>query len=249
MPQLVENYKSKSAEGISLAFLTVWFLGDLTNFLGAVWAGLVPTVIALAVYFCFADLVLITQCLYYNFINARRGTPKHSVLSTGSESESGERQPLLGPRRSDNLGLPGSRRRSSESQRQRDSQRSSSGGPSLPPIPEENGTAKEWLKHSVSITLVCAAGAAGWAIAWRAGVWKPTPEEDNGNNGTAPMALGAQVLGYLSALAYLGLVSYLVASLSILHIAKTIVVTVLGYLRSSKTTASVHAKVSFGDWD
>ncbi|MCJ1298608.1 hypothetical protein MMC08_001398, partial [Hypocenomyce scalaris] len=109
----------------------------------------------------------------------------------------------------------------------------------------ENGTAKEWLKHSVSITLVCAAGAAGWAIAWRAGVWKPTPEEDNGNNGTAPMALGAQVLGYLSALAYLGLVSYLVASLSILHIAKTIVVTVLGYLRSSKTTASVHAKISF----
>lgn len=33
VPQLLENYKSGSAEGISLAFLTVWFIGDLCVFL------------------------------------------------------------------------------------------------------------------------------------------------------------------------------------------------------------------------
>lgn len=30
VPQLVENYKAQDAQGISLAFLAVWFLGDST---------------------------------------------------------------------------------------------------------------------------------------------------------------------------------------------------------------------------
>ena len=196
---------SQSAEGLSLAFLTVWFVGDIANFLGALWAGLVPTVIALAVYFCLADLALITQCLYYNFINARKGTGNHSAATL--ESESVERQALLGRRSSDNIGLPGSRRRSSASQYQANSQRSYNGGLSLYSIPEEYGVVKEWLRNGVSILLVCAAGAAGWAIAWRTGVWKPTPVESNdGNSGDVPVVLGAQILGYISALAYLGLV-------------------------------------------
>ena len=44
LPQLLENYLSKSADGISLAFLIVWFVGDLANLLGAALAYLVPTV-------------------------------------------------------------------------------------------------------------------------------------------------------------------------------------------------------------
>lgn len=54
---MIENYKSGSADGISLTFLAIWFIGDVTNLAGALWAGLVPTVIALAMYFCVADLV------------------------------------------------------------------------------------------------------------------------------------------------------------------------------------------------
>ena len=57
VPQLIENYKSGSADGISLIFLVIWFVGDVTNLAGAIWAGLVPTVIALAMYFCVADMV------------------------------------------------------------------------------------------------------------------------------------------------------------------------------------------------
>lgn len=34
MPQLILNYKTGSAEGISLAFLTVWLIGDLANLSG-----------------------------------------------------------------------------------------------------------------------------------------------------------------------------------------------------------------------
>jgi uncharacterized protein with PQ loop repeat len=35
VPQLILNYKTGSADGISLAFLTVWLIGDATNLAGA----------------------------------------------------------------------------------------------------------------------------------------------------------------------------------------------------------------------
>ncbi|KAF7846084.1 hypothetical protein BT93_L5277 [Corymbia citriodora subsp. variegata] len=72
LPQLLENYRNQSAEAISLAFVFVWFLGDLCNLLGALWAGLVPVVIAIAVYFCISDGLLISQCMYYGIRNRRR---------------------------------------------------------------------------------------------------------------------------------------------------------------------------------
>lgn len=34
VPQLILNYKTGSADGISLAFLTVWLVGDATNLAG-----------------------------------------------------------------------------------------------------------------------------------------------------------------------------------------------------------------------
>ncbi|KKY23404.1 putative vacuolar membrane pq loop repeat protein [Diplodia seriata] len=195
VPQLVENYKAGSADGISIAFLAVWFIGDITNLIGAAWAGLVPTVIALAVYFCFADLILIAQCLYYNIRNARRVRK----VSEASSSRDSVEQPLLGRRDSDNLGLPGSRRRSSAASRRRDS---AGHVDSLAGIAEEEGGASEWKKNTLSILGVCLAGAVGWTIAWATGVWRPTPVDAGaGNEEIAP---GAQVLGYASAVCYLG---------------------------------------------
>lgn len=193
MPQLVENYRQGSAEGISLAFLIVWFIGDMTNLAGAIWAGLVPTVIALAVYFCFADLILITQCVYYNVMNSRKARRKsaRSALSTD-----GVEQPLLGRRDSSNLGLPGSHRRKSSAASRR--RRASS----LPSIGEDAEASSEWVKNALSIIGVCVVGAAGWAIAWKTGVWVPTPAEDDSTSGD--IALGAQILGYASAICYLG---------------------------------------------
>jgi len=54
----------------------------------------------------------------------------------------------------------------------------------------------------MSILAVCTAGAAGWAVAWKTGVWSPAPPEDDA--GSTNMALGAQILGYFSAFCYLG---------------------------------------------
>ncbi|KAE9962591.1 hypothetical protein BLS_000136 [Venturia inaequalis] len=194
VPQLIENYTQGSASGISLAFLSVWFIGDITNLSGALWAGLVPTVTALAFYFCFADLVLISQCLYYNITNARRDR-KLSYMSSGTEGSAEE--PLLSRRRTSSIGLPGSHRQSSASAQSR--RRRSS----LAAIVEEGAGRKAWIKNTVSIFLVCLAGTAGWAIAWQSGVWKPQPELDDQVGGT-PSPVGAQILGYASAVCYLG---------------------------------------------
>lgn len=147
---------------------------------GAIWANLVPTVIALAVYFCFADFVLISQCLYYNHINARRAR-KPSTASTESEHS-----PLLTRRRSSALNAD---------------------HPIKDPGQEELESAgNPWVRNTLSILGVIAAGTAGWAIAWQSGVWKPTPEHRGLVDGQ-DVAVGAQVLGYLSAIFYLGSVS------------------------------------------
>lgn len=188
VPQLIENYKQGSAEGISLAFLTVWFVGDVTNLIGALWAGLVPTVIALAIYFCFADLILISQCVYYNLRNSRRSR-KTSTRSTDSVEA-----PLLGRRDSSNIGLPGSHRRDSQASRRR---RASS----LPTVADVEAGGSEWIKNALSIIGVCVVGAAGWAIAWKTGVWEPQPTNDDAGK---EIALGAQIFGYASAVCYLG---------------------------------------------
>jgi hypothetical protein len=152
----------------------------------------------LAIYFCIADFVLISQCLYYNYVNSLR-TRQKSVTTAVSDSEE---EPLLTRRRSsDTIGLPGSHRRTSSAAQnaRRDS---------LSKILEEDEgpDANPWLKNTLSILGVVMVGTAGWAIAWQSGVWIPTPEE--GAGGDIPeaiqVAVGAKLLGYASAICYLG---------------------------------------------
>ena len=224
VPQLVENYRSSSADGISLAFLFVWFIGDVTNLIGAGLANLVPTVIALAVYFCFADTALVLQCLYYNAKNARlakqaeaerEGNGGEAGRSLNNENaEATEDQPLLTRRTSvqsiSSIGLPGSHIR----------HRTRSTG-SLIKIPETNGHSisptsssqtsrflRSSFKNVAAILAVCAVGSLGWFIAYKAEVWKPAlpPSRDPPNSPTkgTETPITAAILGYASAVAYLG---------------------------------------------
>ncbi|KAG9948544.1 vacuolar membrane PQ loop repeat protein, partial [Aureobasidium melanogenum] len=198
VPQLIENYRQSSADGISITFLLVWMAGDITNLAGALWADLVPTVIALAIYFCFADAVLLSQCFYYNTLNARR--ERKRSIAAAENHVIDESAPLLAEQQ-DNLGLPGSRRRSSAASRRR-TRSSAERSNSLANILEEGQGSTAWLKNTLSVAIILIAGAAGWAIAWRAGAWKPTPE--NASDGGRHMPVGAEVLGYASAVCYLG---------------------------------------------
>lgn len=223
VPQLVENYRNSSAEAISLAFIFVWFLGDIANLIGALWAGLVPVVTAIAVYFCIADGVLIGQCLYYGLRNkrreakallSRRDTASSSTAVAVTEDaqaqepgheESHEEEPLLKRTRTNSMTIPGSmdRRRSSTSLRRRVSSNAAQSD-HLAKILEESDEsgARLWFRNAMSVLAIGVVGAAGWALAYESGAWKPAPSSDSSES--EPMAAGAQVLGYLSAIAYLG---------------------------------------------
>lgn len=64
-PQIYENFRRKSSEGLSLMFIILWLAGDVFNVLGAVLQGVLPTMIILAIYYTLADIVLLVQCLVY----------------------------------------------------------------------------------------------------------------------------------------------------------------------------------------
>lgn len=64
-PQIIENFRRGSADGLSLQFVIVWLLGDVFNILGALFQGVLPTMLILAVYYTIADIVLLGQCFYY----------------------------------------------------------------------------------------------------------------------------------------------------------------------------------------
>lgn len=226
LPQLQENYSQGHANGISLSFLLLWAAGDVANLVGAVWAGLVPTVIALAGYFCVADTVLILQVLYYRAREGRAETVK------GVEGE-GERQALLGEdarkRRGsfmdvtdENLGLPGSRthkrRRSSAASTTSSAPKHDTTGTAtdtLTPIPEQtaptpvptpsprSSALRETLKNTLAILAITLLGTAAWAFAYRLRIWSPVPPPDQIPNKPNNTPLPATLLGYTSAALYL----------------------------------------------
>ncbi|KAJ4418584.1 hypothetical protein N0V82_005470 [Gnomoniopsis sp. IMI 355080] len=207
LPQLITNYKAKSADGLSMGFLLIWLLGDLTNLAGALATNLTPSAIAIGIYFCFADAVLITQCVYYNTLNSRKR--RRARLSLEAENAvAAEEEPLLSPRRrsssSANGGLPGSQRRHSV-------RRGSSGlDPLARMITGEDETPQRsaWLTNTLSLGAVYALGVAAWFVSREvvgtdAGVPGDdgAPGEENGKGQTS-MVVGL-VLGYMSAVCYL----------------------------------------------
>lgn len=44
-PQIIENFRRSSADGLSLQFIIVWLAGDVFNILGAVLQGVLPTMV------------------------------------------------------------------------------------------------------------------------------------------------------------------------------------------------------------
>jgi len=195
----------------------------VSNYLtGALWAHLVPTVIVLAAYFCLADVILIIQCLYYS--KFKNSTTEHTTRGRSSTPSSGpsEHSPLLPSSPSHSQTRHDAR---SASGTKRTASKASSGLPgslrrlssvSQPPHPGtltkdwEAATEDEnsWSRNILSILAVIAVGVAGWAFAWKSGAWRPVEEPENVVDGQK-VALGAEILGYISAVAYLMFVSLL----------------------------------------
>ncbi|GAW15467.1 hypothetical protein ANO14919_048780 [Xylariales sp. No.14919] len=189
IPQLITNYKAKSAEGLSMGFLAIWLFGDVTNLSGALVTGLAPTATALAGYFCISDLILITQCIYYNVRNARIARQRRRSSGTDSSEE----RPLL--RR--NSTASGSHvRRSRHEQSKPDAIKR------VVTAEDEYPNKSAWFNNLLAIVAIHLVGAAGWFISYRVGAWDK-PDSTDVPDSSSPTAISGMVLGYASALCYL----------------------------------------------
>ena len=79
-PQWIANYKNKNGEALSLTFLWIWLVGDFFNIAGSIMERLLPTSIALAIYYTIADLVLIVQVYYYRKQNSGSDVENRPLL-------------------------------------------------------------------------------------------------------------------------------------------------------------------------
>lgn len=177
MPQLVEQWRLQSAEGIAIGFITIWFLGDVFNLIGALWAGLLPEVIFLAVWFCIADALMISSYVYYTRIFPKHHHHHHRRKSSRSRHErahgDGETLPLLEQQ-------PPLRRRLS----------------AMTDIALDNDSTSLFTKYVLPIVFVVSAGCLGFFLSGSKADKNPIDD--------TPISYGAQIMGYLSALLYLG---------------------------------------------
>lgn len=171
---------------------------QLTNLdsTGALFTRLAPTAVALAGYFCIADLVLISQVLYYNALNARRAR-------RAENEDPSEESPLIANqrrRRSSSFGLPGSQRRHA-------THTESSMEPLRKIVTGEDETpdSSPWVHNALSLLAVYAIGFAGWFVSYKVGAWDGadpgTP--DSPDHAKTGIEIAGLTLGYFSAALYL----------------------------------------------
>lgn len=226
-PQIIENFRRGSADGLSLLFIVVWLAGDVFNILGAVLQGVLPTMIILAVYYTLADIVLLGQCLYYRGIwFSRKKTVKDGpigILEEGDVDEEAptERTVLLSQENGNGNGHAYTSGNGYAQQHQRtihvDGTHLSPATPFIDAVtPTEDEIAQDTTRSSTpnlqaallntfAIILVCAAGILGWYVSARVSNKRPN-NDDLPDNPSEPLIfdLWGQIFGYFCAVLYLG---------------------------------------------
>lgn len=164
---------------------------------GALVTGLAPTASVLAAYFCISDIILISQCTYYNTINARKARRRAQSNAT----DISEDEPLLRRQRTGSstaaVALPGSQRRSSSNREINPIKRVIAGEDEMP-------SSSAWLHNTLGLTAVWVVGAAGWFLSYRAGAFdQPEDSIPNDTSSDGPIAIFGMAMGYISAICYL----------------------------------------------
>nr|OQO24402.1 hypothetical protein B0A51_05782 [Rachicladosporium sp. CCFEE 5018] len=215
-PQIIENFRRSSADGLSVEFVIIWLAGDVFNILGSVLQGVLPTMIILAIYYTLADIVLLGQCFYYRGFTLRDPRPEKN--NTVDDSEPTEESPLLQEAAAD---ADRSRTRSVSSFRERlASLDPTHFSPVTPLHPQHHDVTdtdvikpsqpRSWLQaimfNSTAIVMVIAAGIAGYYLS-------PSAPESRSSDGkteadsqasTLHFNLMGQIFGYVCAVLYLG---------------------------------------------
>ncbi|KAL1747564.1 PQ loop repeat-domain-containing protein [Schizophyllum fasciatum] len=75
-PQVLENIKRQSCDGLALPFLANWLLGDVSNLIGCLLTGQLLFQTWLAAYFVTVDCMLVAQYIYYETLRPKPPHPK-----------------------------------------------------------------------------------------------------------------------------------------------------------------------------
>ncbi|GAA6061780.1 hypothetical protein JCM10212_001386 [Sporobolomyces blumeae] len=111
-PQIYENYKNGSVEGLALPFLISWFWGDFTNFVGCVLTHQLPFQTYLATYFLFVDVALVGQYWWFSRQKPPQDLPPLSESFPYAQGPGPNHPPYIHPRKASK-----SRKRRSRSSR------------------------------------------------------------------------------------------------------------------------------------
>ncbi|KAI1769092.1 PQ-loop-domain-containing protein [Hypoxylon sp. FL1150] len=189
-PQIIENFRRSSADGLSVPFIILWLLGDVFNILGAVLQGVLPTMLILAVYYTIADFVLLAQCFYYKGFTWKDELP---TPQPKPQSEPNERTGLLNGHISE-----GDRRGSGWSHL----------SPAVPlvseapvPPPPAPTRLQSFVWNAVAMLMVCVAGVLGWLLSRH---YSPSQPNTPGDKRLPTFDVWGQIFGWLCALLYLG---------------------------------------------
>ena len=152
---------------------------------GALFTNLAPTAIALASYFCLADVILITQCSYYNAKNARSSRRRTRGRVSREEPDENEHSPLL------------ARQNSVRDEPEHAAQNKDVAGGG-------GEDTRAWINNALALLAVWVVGGLGWFVSYKFGAWDvetppaapPAPLEE-------PTYQIGSVLGYISAVFYL----------------------------------------------
>ncbi|CAN6616543.1 probable vacuolar amino acid transporter YPQ3 [Trichomonascus vanleenenianus] len=214
LPQMIEQWRCETADGIAIGFLIIWVLGDITNLAGAIWACLLPEVILLAVWYCMADILILSSYFYYKHKARRRlralqhhqhhhhhnHNHVHPAHEHDHQHEHGAREGAEASSahaRTESLDndptQPLLNRRNSASRKSHTRRRDSLN--SVIEAVEDPKKGSVWTRIVLPVLFVFAAGAFGYAVS---GSPESQPPQD-GNH-----SWGAQVMGYISATLYLG---------------------------------------------
>lgn len=223
-PQIVENFRRGSADGLSLQFLIVWLLGDVFNILGAVLQGVLPTMVILAIYYTIADIVLLSQCFYYRGFTWRdEVVPPPAKPRTRRLGDPDERTGLLSASAVPLAPTATSSSSSHEHPHPHHHQApdwssnlshlspavplvSDAPEPSPPPPPPTGLQTAAF--NTLAVLMVCGAGVGGWFLSRGSPLpgeeAPPGPGGDGDGDGALAFNVWGQVFGWLCAVLYLG---------------------------------------------
>ncbi|TKX18306.1 PQ loop repeat-containing protein 8 [Elsinoe australis] len=222
-PQIIENFRRSSAEGLSIEFIIIWLLGDFANIIGAVLQKVLPTMIILAIYYTLADIVLLAQCFYYRGFTLRdpKPEPPTSTSNGNGDSPATERTALLNGNGNGNSSSPHPTPRDADQHR---SQSVSSLGERFhtlgehfspatplhpapksaePPRPRPRPLWKTIVFNAVAVLVVVAAGVGGYFLSPASNQQDSAPDPAEQDD-ILTFSTWGQVFGYLCAVLYLG---------------------------------------------